>query len=176
MYSQTFLKEKRSSGRSRPNLQCALHRCKRETRSQAIPTRQLAGLTWPIPIYNAVLAPYDLTRGGDLFSYLGRTDVKEIALYAQDQITAGNWLFNLGIRGDLYNGFDDRSPGGAQGGARLTRSSRTSTVLRASYARTLETPFNEKPGAVQVRGCLNAVLNPLLACSSTSTGDTAAGI
>ena len=31
-------------------------------------------------------------------------NVKELALYVQDQIKAGNWNFNLGIRGDLYNG------------------------------------------------------------------------
>ena len=35
---------------------------------------------------------------------MGRTDVKEAALYIQDSITAGNWLFNVGIRGDIYNG------------------------------------------------------------------------
>ena len=31
-------------------------------------------------------------------------DIKELALYVEDQITKGNWLFNVGIRGDLYNG------------------------------------------------------------------------
>ncbi len=54
--------------------------------------------------FNSVLLPYDLTRGGALFNYFGHTDIKELALYAQDQITAGNWNFNVGIRGDLYNG------------------------------------------------------------------------
>ena len=49
-------------------------------------------------------APYDLTRGGTLYNYFGHTDVKELALYVEDQIKARNWLFNLGIRGDLYNG------------------------------------------------------------------------
>ncbi len=60
-----------------------------------------------------MLLPYDLTRGGGQFNFIGHTDVKELALYVQDQIKAGNWLFNVGIRGDLYNGLDDRTSGGA---------------------------------------------------------------
>ncbi len=36
--------------------------------------------------------------------FTGHTDVKELALYMEDSITTGNWAFNLGIRGDLYNG------------------------------------------------------------------------
>ena len=51
-----------------------------------------------------MLLPYDLTRNGGIYSYFGHTDMKELALYIQDQIKAGNWMFNLGIRGDLYNG------------------------------------------------------------------------
>ena len=58
----------------------------------------------PIRTYNPVLAPYDLTRGGGNYNFFGHTDVKELALYVEDQIKAKNWLFNLGIRGDLYNG------------------------------------------------------------------------
>jgi hypothetical protein len=40
-------------------------------------------------------------------------------------------------------------------------------VLRASYARLLETPFNENLVLSSV-GCAHAVLNPLLGCSSTT--------
>ena len=55
--------------------------------------------------YLPVLQPYDLTRGGTDYYYFGHTDVKELALYVEeDQIKTGNWLFNLGMRGDLYNG------------------------------------------------------------------------
>ena len=63
--------------------------------------------------FNPVLLPYDLTRGGGLYTFFGRTDVKELALYLEDQIKAHDWLFNLGIRGDLYNGLPSlarRSP------------------------------------------------------------------
>ena len=38
---------------------------------------------------------------------------------------------------------------------------RTNTVLRVSYARTLETPFNENL-VLSSQGCANAVLSPLL--------------
>jgi hypothetical protein len=43
---------------------------------------------------------------------------------------------------------------------------KTSTVLRASYARIMETPFNENLVLSSI-GCANPVLNPLLVCSST---------
>jgi hypothetical protein len=88
------------------------------------------------------LISVDLTNGGSLFSFHGHTDVKETSLYLQDTITKGNLSFNLGIRGDLYNGFvSDKQPEPRIGVAYNIK--RTSTVLRLSYARTMETPFNE---------------------------------
>src|SRR6202034_3432593 len=50
------------------------------------------------PNYDAVLVPYDLTRGGSFFNYQGRADVKELSAFIEDQIKAGDWNFNLGIR------------------------------------------------------------------------------
>jgi len=44
------------------------------------------------------------TRAGGLFTFRGHTDVKQLALYLQDEITKGNWSLNLGLRGDFYNG------------------------------------------------------------------------
>ncbi len=41
----------------------------------------------------------------------------------------------------------------------------SNTVLRVSYARTLETPFNENL-VVSSTGCLNTVIADLLSCSS----------
>ena len=35
--------------------------------------------------------------------------MKELALYVQDTITTGNWSFNLGMRGDMYNGLTTRN-------------------------------------------------------------------
>jgi hypothetical protein len=88
------------------------------------------------------LASVDLTHGGKPFLFHGHTDVKETSLYVQDTITKGNWAFNLGIRGDIYNGFvSDAQPEPRIGVAYNIKPS--STVLRLSYARTFETPFNE---------------------------------
>jgi hypothetical protein len=111
------------------------------------------------------LAPYNLTTGGTLYNFHGHTDVKELALYVQDAITKGNWSFNLGIRGDLYNGLSTAQMAEPRLGAAYNIK-RTNTVLRFSYARIMETPFNENLVLSSI-GCANAVLNPLLACSST---------
>ena len=43
---------------------------------------------------------------------------------------------------------------------------RTNTILRVSYARTMESPFNENL-VLSSLGCGNPVLNPLLLCSSS---------
>ncbi|MBV8629681.1 MAG: TonB-dependent receptor, partial [Silvibacterium sp.] len=115
------------------------------------------------PSYNAVLAPYDITRGGGLYGFFGHTDVKELSMYIEDQIKAGNWLFNVGMRGDIYNGLASR--GEAQPRVGLAYNfKRTNTVFRASYARTLETPFNENL-VLSSTGCADAVLSPLLLCT-----------
>ena len=113
------------------------------------------------------LLPFDLTRGGSLFGFHGHTDVKQLALYIQDQITKGNWSFNVGVRGDFYNGLTThKEPEPRLGLAYNIK--RTSTVLRLSYARVLETPFNENLIVASV-GCDSPVLNPLLSCSSSSS-------
>jgi hypothetical protein len=122
----------------------------------------------PTGTYNGVLTPYDLTRGGGLYSYFGHTDVKELALYAEDQIKTGNWLFNVGIRGDLYNGLTVARQAEPRVGVAYSVKP-TSTVLRVSYARTLETPFNENL-VLSSSGCSNAVLSPLLACTPGVSG------
>ncbi|MGO9647484.1 MAG: carboxypeptidase regulatory-like domain-containing protein, partial [Terriglobales bacterium] len=49
------------------------------------------------PAFNSTLFPYDLTRGGSLYTFHGHTDVKELALYIRDVITAGHWSLNLGM-------------------------------------------------------------------------------
>ncbi|HUZ04421.1 MAG TPA: TonB-dependent receptor plug domain-containing protein, partial [Acidobacteriaceae bacterium] len=121
----------------------------------------------------SVLLPYDLTRGGSLYNYFGHTDVKEIALYVEDQITKGNWLFNVGIRGDLYNGLTVARQAEPRLGVSYSVKP-TNTVLRVSYARTLETPFNENL-VLSSNGCTNAVLNPLLSCVPGVSGTLAPG-
>lgn len=90
----------------------------------------------------AALKPYDLTQGGTLFPFHGHTDVKEMALYVQDAITKGNWSFNLGLRGDLYNGLSVARQAEPRVGAAYNIKP-SNTVLRVSYSRSLESPFNE---------------------------------
>jgi hypothetical protein len=136
MYQQTFLRENFQIGIVDPNLNSPLS-----------------------ATYNPVLAPYDLTRGGKDYAYHGQTDIKQLALYGEDQITAGNWLFNVGVRGDFYNGLTIQRQGEPRVGISYSVK-KTGTVLRASYARTQETPFNENL-VLSSQGCLNPVLNAI---------------
>lgn len=116
--------------------------------------------------FNPVLLPFDLPRnGGGLFSFNGHTDVKQLAIYAQDTITKKSWTFNLGVRGDFYNGLTTYRTGEPRLGVAYNIKP-TNTVLRVSYARTLETPFNENL-VLSNNGCASPVLSPLLGCTVT---------
>ncbi len=128
--------------------------------------------------FNPLLGCYDLTRptpsSGDgcpsaasgLYTFNGHTDVKELALYVQDSITKGNWALNLGLRGDFYNGLTTHKEAEPRLGVAYNIK-RTNTVLRVSYARTMETPFNENL-VLSNQGCGNPVLNPLLLCTGSN--------
>jgi len=120
------------------------------------------------PNYKAVLAPYDFTRGGSYYLYTGHTDVKELGLFIEDQIKVKNWLFNLGLREDVYNGLTDANQTQPRVGIAYNIKP-SGTVLRVSYARTLETPFNENL-ILSSEGCANAVMAPLLNCSPGVAG------
>jgi len=116
------------------------------------------------PFYSTTLAPYDLSRGGIPYLFDAHTDIKELALYVRDNITKGAWSLNLGLRGDLYNGITS----GRQAEPRLGIAynvKKTNTILRVSYARTLESPFNENL-ILSSTGCSNPVLAPLLICTA----------
>jgi hypothetical protein len=128
--------------------------------------------------FNPLLGCYDLTRPtpspndgcatstSGLYTFNGHTDVKELALFVQDSITKGNWALNLGLRGDLYNGLTVHREAEPRLGVAYNVK-RTNTILRVSYARTMETPFNENL-VLSNQGCGNPVLNPLLLCSSSA--------
>ena len=105
----------------------------------------------------------DATGGGSLYTFNGHTDVKELALYVRDNITKGNWSLNLGLRGDFYNGLTTHKEAEPRVGVAYNVK-KTNTVLRVSYARVLETPFNENLVLSSI-GCGNEVLNPLLGCT-----------
>jgi hypothetical protein len=142
-YTQTFLRENDQIGVVDPNL--------------------LSGLGCPGAANPAciVLTPYDLTQGGHPYKWVGHADVKQLAFYGQDQITTGNWVFNVGIRGDIYNGLTIQRQAEPRVGLSYNLK-RTHTVLRASYARTQETPFNENL-VLSSTGCANPVLYEIFA-------------
>jgi hypothetical protein len=132
------------------------------------PTQCPGGAAGQNPNYLPVLAPYDLSRGGSYYKYFGHTDVKELALFIEDQLKLGDWLFNLGLREDLYNGLTDANQTQPRVGIAYNIKPST-TVLRVSYARTLETPFNENL-VLSSSGCSNNVLSSLLNCSPGVSG------
>jgi hypothetical protein len=96
----------------------------------------------PNPDLAPGLIPFDLTRGGSLFTFHDAADIKQVAIYGQDQITYRQFAFNLGLRGDVYRGLSRASQIEPRVGVAYTVKP-TSTVLRASYGRFLETPYNE---------------------------------
>ncbi len=100
--------------------------------------------------YLPVLAPYDLTRGGSDYHFFGHTDVKELALYIEDEIKAGNWDFNLGMRGDLYNGLTVRQPARAARGHCLQHQALQHRAARLLCAHAGDA-LQRKPRAFQQR-------------------------
>ena len=88
------------------------------------------------------LLPFDLTRGGNLFAYHATANIDQYAFYVQDSITVGNFVFNPGFRLDHYDGLVAKTGPEPRLGMSYNVK-KTGTVLRAAYARTFETPFNE---------------------------------
>ncbi len=130
------------------------------------------------PGFIPILGCYDLTRTAPLpasdncpnstsgyYGYDVHSDIKELALFVQDSITYKNWNFNLGLRGDLYNGISIARAAEPRVGAAYNIK-KTNTVIRASYARTMETPFNENL-ILASNGCTDPVINAIM--SSTGT-------
>src|ERR1700674_1111239 len=88
------------------------------------------------------LLPFDLTRGGGLFGFHATGNINQYAFYAQDDITAGNFLFTVGFRVERYDGLVGKTSPQPRAGISYNIK-KTGTVLRVAYARTFETPFNE---------------------------------
>jgi hypothetical protein len=88
------------------------------------------------------LLPFDLTRGGHLFNFRGHTDIKQEAAYAQDNIALHNLTLSLGLRFDNYDGISHGRSLQPRVGASY-QIKRTNTVLRGSFTRNFETPYNE---------------------------------
>jgi hypothetical protein len=126
--------------------------------------------------FDPLLACYDLTRTATLpasdgcphptsglYAFRGHSDIKEVAPFIQDNIKAKNWMFNFGLRADFYNAITIARLVEPRVGISYTVKS-TNTVLRASYARVMETPFNENL-VLASKGCDDPVVNDLMATS-----------
>ena len=88
------------------------------------------------------LAPFDLTNGGSPLVYDQSFTIKQQAGYIQDDIKAGDATFKLGLRLDHYDGLSTATLVQPRLGVSYAVPG-SGTVLRASYGRTMETPYNE---------------------------------
>jgi hypothetical protein len=92
--------------------------------------------------FNPAFAPFDLTNGGTPLVYNQAATIKEQAVYVQDDVKAGDASFKLGVRVDHYDGLSVATLVEPRLGVSYAVPG-SGTVLRASYGRTLETPYNE---------------------------------
>ncbi|MDE1176628.1 MAG: TonB-dependent receptor [Edaphobacter sp.] len=157
MYQQTYLRENLDTGLVDASLNAPCVDADGDGVSGYTDPAQCAtaGLT-ANAAFNPVLLPHDITRGGSNYAWHGQAAIKQLALYAQDQITKGPWLLNLGIRGDFYNGLAIQRQAEPRVGISYNIK-QTNTVLRASYSRAQETPFNENL-VLSTNGCYDPVI------------------
>ena len=163
-YQHTFLSEKDTFGIVDPtfNPVCLNGDGSADTDPGLTEPSQCSGNLQQNPNYSSALAGIDLTRPGastGQYLYKGRADIKELGVYIQDTISIKNWTFNLGLRGDKYNGLTSAGQAEPRVGVAY-HFKPTNTVLRASYARSLETPFNENL-VLASTGCNDPVINAL---------------
>ncbi len=85
---------------------------------------------------------YDLTRDGTYFNFDAKKTIKQQALFFQDAITIRRLILSVGLRFDHYDGLSKATSLQPRLGLSY-QLSKVGTVLRGSYTRSLETPFNE---------------------------------
>lgn len=157
MYQQTFLRENLRTGIVDPALNAPCVDADGNAIGGFTDPAQCAGAGYEEnAAFNPVLLPHDITRGGTSYAWHGQTDVKQLAFYGQDQITKGPWLLNIGIRGDIYNGLAIQRQAEPRAGLSYSVK-QTNTVLRVSYSRAQETPFNENL-VLATDGCYDPVI------------------
>jgi hypothetical protein len=144
MFYHTFLNEGFSLGITDPafNAPCLDANGAPDTGADANDPNNCPAGDTPNPSYIAGTGAFDLTRGGSLYHFHGRTDVKQEALYLQDNIVWKNWSFLVGGRVDNYNGLSSRSMVEPRLGATYNVKA-TNTVLRLGYGKLFLTPYNE---------------------------------
>ena len=174
-YGQTFLTESDSLGIVDPtfNSVCLNANGSFDLSPSLTNPKQCTGMLQPNPGFVPLLGCYDLTRTAllpasdgcpnstsGLYTFYGHTDIKQLALFAQDAYTRKNWTFNLGIRGETYNGITKASSVQPRLGIAYNIKP-TNSVLRVSYARTMETPFNENL-ILSSTGCSDAAIDAIM--------------
>jgi len=127
------------------------------------------------PNFAPLLDCYDLALTGPqpgcpnstsgLYGFYGHANIRELALFAQDDITVGRFTFNTGLRFDYYDGTVTANQIEPRLGASYNFKP-TNTVFRISYARTLETPFNENL-VLASEGCSDPVIAAIMAATVT---------
>jgi carboxypeptidase family protein len=116
---------------------------------QALPTvKTTAGCAprgfVPNPDFNPDLLPLDLTRGGAQFPFAGTGNVNEYAGYIQDTMTFGHLSISPGVRVTRYDALGSITDTQAEPRVGISYLiGPSNTVLRAGYAHTMETPYNE---------------------------------
>jgi len=186
VFQHTFLTEDDSFGVVDPTLNapCLNANGSPDTNPGLTNPANCTGTLQANPGFVPILSCYDLTRTAPLpasdgcpnktsgvYAYNVSSDIKELALFVQDSITKNNWNFNLGLRGDLYNGISIARQAEPRVGVAYNVK-KTNTVLRVSYARTMETPFNENL-ILASNGCTDPVINAIMSstvspCVSTT--------
>jgi hypothetical protein len=174
-YSQTRLTEKDTFGIVDPTFNAVCMNADGSPNTDpALTDPSKCGKGLANPGFDPLLACYDLTRTGKLpgsngcpnstsspYTFNGRANVKQFSFYMQDTINVKNWTFNLGLRQDAYNGITEMTQLQPRAGIAY-HVKPTGTVLQVSYARTLETPFNENLVLASL-GCNDAVISDLQA-------------
>jgi hypothetical protein len=133
-----------------------------------------------VPTFIPQLGCYDLTRATPAaadgcagtaptsYIYDVHAPIKQVAFFAQDQLTLGNWTLNLGVREDFYNGISTANQTEPRGGLAY-KVGPTNTVLRISYGHMMETPFNENLILASL-GCNDRVINEIMTVTLTTPG------
>jgi hypothetical protein len=106
------------------------------------------------------LVPFDLTRGGSLFNFNDKGTISQQGIYVQDQINYKGLSLSLGVRGDGYHGIGVENMALSPRAGLSYALPKTHTILRLSYGRSFETPYNEN----------------LLLSNSTGAGGLAANV
>ena len=92
--------------------------------------------------FDPKFAPFDLTNGGTRLTFDQSKTIKQQAAYIEDDVKAGDVSLKLGVRLDHYVGLVTATQAQPRLGVSYAVPG-TGTVLRGSYGRTMETPYNE---------------------------------